>query len=313
MPKHHDTAFKDIFSHPEFVQQLLENFTPDDIGKQLDYSTLTVHPGHYITPLFDEKIEDLVWSVKLVPDSPRESETTVYLFLLLEFQSTVDATMPLRMLHYVAAFYHQLVKQKKLHLGKDTLPPVFPFVLYNGEAKWTPPLDMQGITQPVPPMLRPYQPQLRYYLLDEKRLADDSLAEIDAPLSGLFSVEKCQDHHAMEAAIKQLLAKTYHHPDRQRIERALVIWLKRHLRHTGFNTTIEDNSRLEDVPDMLNFEQERRQWKQEGIQEGMQQGIRRGREETALRLLALGLLDDKQVAKVAGLPLDRVQQLKSHE
>lgn len=58
---------------------------------------------------------------------------------------------------------------------------------------------------------------------------------------------------------------------------------------------------------MLNFEQERQQWKQEGMQAGVQQG----REETALRLLALGLLDDKQVAKVAGLSLNRIQQLKS--
>ena len=28
MTKHHDTGYKELFSHPEFVQQLIEGFAP---------------------------------------------------------------------------------------------------------------------------------------------------------------------------------------------------------------------------------------------------------------------------------------------
>ncbi|KXS52745.1 MAG: hypothetical protein AWU57_2872 [Marinobacter sp. T13-3] len=29
---HHDTGYKELFSHPEFVQQLLEGFAPPEIS-----------------------------------------------------------------------------------------------------------------------------------------------------------------------------------------------------------------------------------------------------------------------------------------
>ena len=30
MAKHHDTGYKELFSHPEFVQQLIEGFVPPE-------------------------------------------------------------------------------------------------------------------------------------------------------------------------------------------------------------------------------------------------------------------------------------------
>ncbi|WP_268874689.1 Rpn family recombination-promoting nuclease/putative transposase [Vreelandella massiliensis] len=62
---HHDTGYKELFSYPEFVQQLIEGFAPADIAGLMDFSTLTNHSGNYITPLFEEKFEDVVWSVEV--------------------------------------------------------------------------------------------------------------------------------------------------------------------------------------------------------------------------------------------------------
>ena len=31
----------------------------------MDFTTLQLHSGNYITPLFEEKFEDLVWSVQV--------------------------------------------------------------------------------------------------------------------------------------------------------------------------------------------------------------------------------------------------------
>lgn len=131
----HDTGYKALFSHPEFVEALLDGFVPHSISRLLDYRTLNNEQGHYITPLFEEKIEDVVWSVQFRPDNGGHTQT-LYLYILLEFQSSVDAGMPLRMLLYSAAFYHQLLKHKKLPPGQK-LPAVFPVVLYNGKARWT--------------------------------------------------------------------------------------------------------------------------------------------------------------------------------
>lgn len=65
--KHHDTGYKEVFSYPEFVQQLIQGFAPQEIAKLMDFTTLKQHNSHYITPLFEEKLEDVVWSVLKMP------------------------------------------------------------------------------------------------------------------------------------------------------------------------------------------------------------------------------------------------------
>ncbi|MGF1546408.1 MAG: Rpn family recombination-promoting nuclease/putative transposase, partial [Thiotrichales bacterium] len=164
MGNHHDTGYKELFSHPEFVQQLIEGFAPAEIAGMMDFATLTLHSGNYITPLFEEKFEDLVWSVEVQWGGERHQ---VYLYLLLEFQSSIDQTMPIRLLHYVACFYDHLLKTKAANTAAG-LPPVFPVVLYNGAQRWSARRDIYEMVKPEPPeFLRPYQPHLSYYLIDE--------------------------------------------------------------------------------------------------------------------------------------------------
>ena len=47
---HHDSGYKELFSYPELVQQLIEGFTPKELVKLMDFNTLKQHNGHYITP-----------------------------------------------------------------------------------------------------------------------------------------------------------------------------------------------------------------------------------------------------------------------
>jgi predicted transposase YdaD len=88
---YHDTGYKLLFSHAELVQQLLEGFAPAELVKLLDFTTLTLVNGSYVTPNTDQREDDIVWSVSM-------GDTTLYLYILLEFQSTVDAAMPVRMM-----------------------------------------------------------------------------------------------------------------------------------------------------------------------------------------------------------------------
>ncbi len=59
------------------------------------------------------------------------------LYLLLEFQSTVDRLMAVRLLTYVGLLYQDLAAAGEIPPG-GPLPPVLPIVLYNGQAlpKW---------------------------------------------------------------------------------------------------------------------------------------------------------------------------------
>lgn len=158
--KHHDLGYKEVFSYPEFVQQLIEGFAPRNIAGLMDFSTLQNHSGSYITPLFEEKLEDVVWSVEVVyPNSESvhseqaevqqqpEQRQRIYLYILLEFQSRIDHTMPIRLMHYVACFYDHLLKTTPL-TPCEGLPPVFPVVLYNGSRRWSAQQDIYAMSNP---------------------------------------------------------------------------------------------------------------------------------------------------------------------
>jgi len=242
---HHDTGYKEVFSHPEFVQQLIEGFIPHEIAQIMDFSTLRNHSGNYITPLFEEKFEDVVWSVEISWEGVTQR---VFLYILLEFQSQVDQTMPIRLMHYTACFYDHLLKHRETRPSQG-LPPVLPIVLYNGSQRWSAKQDIYEMVQPEPPaFLRVYQPHLRYYLADEGRYTDAELGLNPTPLSGMFSVENAGDSWAaLQRAVDRIVAIIQADPNRDRIDRVVTRWIKRHLSRLGAGVNLDQlNSLVED-------------------------------------------------------------------
>ena len=101
-PALHDTGYKFLFSHADLMRELLEVFAPPGVAELLDYATLRPVPGSFITPAMKRREDDVVWSIEL-------QGQRIYLYLLLEFQSSIDRGMPVRMMQYVAALYARLI------------------------------------------------------------------------------------------------------------------------------------------------------------------------------------------------------------
>lgn len=247
--RHHDTGYKELFSHPEFVQQLIEGFAPSEIAELMDFSTLRQHNGHYITPMFEEKIEDVVWSVEVTWQGTTER---VFLYILLEFQSAVDHTMPIRLANYVISFYSSLLKQKVVTPGQG-LPPVFPVLLYNGAKPWTAPRDINAmITPQLPTPLRAYQLHMQYYLIDEGRYTDEELSLRQTPLSGIFSVENAGESlEGLQRGVDRIVAMIKADPDKERIDRITTRWLKRHFHWLGAKVNLDQINSLVEDKEML--------------------------------------------------------------
>lgn len=162
--------------------------------------------------------QDVVWEVSF-----RHGEATVplYLCLLLEFQSQPDWHMPHRMLSYVASFYQGLVKQKRLNLRLDKLPPVLPVVLYNGKPRWSVATRMQHIIAPVPKALRHFQPQLSYFLIDGQRLTKEAFEQAPEPLGNMLSLNQTQNAEDYIALWEALRRKIKAHPEYQQLDGAI--------------------------------------------------------------------------------------------
>ncbi len=279
------------------VQQLIEGFVLKDIVERLDFNTLKQHSGHYITPVFDTKEEDVVWSVKAQLSENESIE--IYLYILLEFQSKIDHTMPVRFMHYIANFYSHLYKNKQLK-PTEFLPPVFPIVLYNGNSRWMAKTNIVDMIHSVPDILKPYQPHLKYYLIDEGGYSEIQLEQISTPLSAVFSLENAKDGEKMIQAILRAsqIIQLQQGERREVIDKVLTRWLKRHLQRLGAEVNIETIENITENPSMLAENLEN--WKEVLVQQGKQEGLQKGKEAFAKGII-LSRFKDADVSKVESL------------
>lgn len=129
----HDSGYKLLFSHPRLVQDLITGFVQPDWLNSIDFNTLEPYKASFVTDDLRQRHDDSIWRLKF-------KETWLYLYLLLEFQSSDDYFMANRVMTYVGLLYQDIIHAESLSKG-DCLPPVLPIVLYNGLSNWSGPLN----------------------------------------------------------------------------------------------------------------------------------------------------------------------------
>ncbi|MFZ4539587.1 Rpn family recombination-promoting nuclease/putative transposase [Propionivibrio sp.] len=196
---------------------MLEVFAPPGITELLDYATLRPETGNFITPAMRKREDDVVWSIKL-------QGQRIYLYLLLEFQSSIDKGMPVRMMQYVAALYDHLVRSKAIDLA-DGLPPVLPIVIYNGDARWNHSPEVFDLIQPHPAVLTEFQPKLKFWLLDEGRFSVEHLEGLHRVMAAIFRMEHARDTEEVKRAIRYLGQSVAQSPYKQTIDKAVMQWM----------------------------------------------------------------------------------------
>ena len=264
MSHDHDSSYKFLFSTPELVRDLILGFVPDEWLHSLDYTTLEKVPGSYITEDFRSRADDIVWRVKVGGE-------WVYLYLLIEFQSSVDKYMALRMMVYQGLLYQDLIKRGEV-LADGRLPPVLPIVLYNGSARWSAVTDVFELIPLVPGLVEQFKPRLKYLLIDENAYTDSELSSVKNLVAAVFRIE----HPASPEAIGQLLGLLNEWlSDRPDLRRMFALWIRATLmRKVEYRIVLPLIDDLQELNIML--AERLKEWahgyKAEGIQQGMQQG-----------------------------------------
>ncbi|MFZ4625017.1 MAG: Rpn family recombination-promoting nuclease/putative transposase [Rhodoferax sp.] len=262
----HDNSYKLFFSHPEMVRDLLAGFIHQPWVAELDLTTLEIVSGSYVADDLRDREDDIIWRVRL-------RDRWLYLYLLLEFQSTVDAHMAVRVLTYLGLLYQDLIRQKQF-TPNGLLPPVLPIVLYNGKPRWRAALNISQLIEAPPGRLRDYTPQLKYLLLDEGAIDETSPLALRNLVAALFGMEKSRGADNADRIVG-LLANWLDQPEQASLRRAFVVWIKRVFlpgRLPGVDLT-----KLVDLMEIKTMLAESvvewtEQWKQQGLQQGLQQG-----------------------------------------
>ena len=277
----HDSLYHRLFSDPRLVAQLLRDSIPALVLAGFDLDSMERVNAKLHAETGERREPDMVWRI------PRNDDSDVYVMLLLDFQSTSDYRMALRVLVYVGLLWQHLVKENRLLPGRR-LPPVLPLVLYNGARRWTAPLslgELVGLPEGSP--LWPMQPQARYHIIDEGAIPDDELAKRDTLTSLLFQAERSEPPQAADIAAKLVL----YFKGNSGFDDLQSGFLE--LLNNGLQTIDPDvvlPKSLEEMANMQSMLVERakaltQQWKQEGKQEGKLEGIQEGMAALLMRQL----------------------------
>ena len=280
----HDHGYKRLFSHPQTVEELLRGFLAADWVERLDFSTLERVGNSFVSEDHRERRTDVIWRV-LWKDGKRRSDV----YLLLEFQSTSDPFMSVRILTYVGLLLEEIIRKRKLRRNA-CLPIVLPIVFYNGKGPWRAPLDLISLFVEMPEGPQRHLPRLRYLLLDESRmdLSHPDLAENRVAI--LFRIEVSRAPEDVLRLTRELV-KLLPPGEDPELRRTILAWLTSVLRRTFPGVIIPATVNLEDFPMSLEDNmaawrtRQEREWRRNGLREGKREGRAEGMHQILLRLL----------------------------
>ncbi len=288
----HDSGYKLLFSFPYLVECLIRGFVPGPWIRRLDFSSLETvseaHPRDEIGIRYDDVIWRLRW---------RDSGSWIYVYLMLEFQSTDDPFMAVRMLDYGGGLYRQLVRALKPK-RVDKLPVVLPVVLYRGQTAWRSAEEVFDLIAPAPREIEAYLPHLRYLLLDANAYPAHQLESMRNPVACMLWLEGSRKLRTEPIdEIDQLLSG----PEVAGLRRAFALWLTTTFLPSRLpGVTVSEVEKLKEVSPMIaeNAIDWSTQWREEGRRKGEAEGRRKG--EAALLL--------RQLSRLYGPPAPAIEE-----
>ncbi len=126
--KQHDPLVRKHLSNIEVAKDFLDIHLPLEIKSRCDLSSVVVESGSYIDDDLKTHCSDIVYKLKLLTG---DQDSCIYVYTLIEHQSSPEVLMPLRILRYQLAIIQKHLDNKKVS-NDHKLPLVVPLVLYNG-------------------------------------------------------------------------------------------------------------------------------------------------------------------------------------
>ena len=305
----HDLSYRDFFSHLRMIRDLLREIVGEQWVERIDFDSGELVNTSF-AKLFTNRETDIVWKF-----GRKDGGEPVYVYILIEFQSRPDPTMPVRFMVYVGLFYQKLLESQPAARGK--LPLVIPIVMNTGPERWNVATDLGSLIGDLDPSAEIYRPQLRYHLIDEAAYPREKLEALSSPVAELFRLETSDNWLEVQSSIhrlRQSLSAT-----EGALREAFGSWLQEVIvPRLGFSEAVSAKRTLEEVETMLaesidRWKREiREEGREEGLQEGRQKGLQEGRREEGARLvlrqlrLKFGALEPAIESRVRSADADRL-------
>jgi predicted transposase/invertase (TIGR01784 family) len=124
----HDSMVGAVLRDPAEAASLLRTYLPDEVQQGLNWSTLKLAEGSFVDEDMRRSESDLLYEIERV-----SGLNTVWVYTLIEHQSTPDRWMRFRLLKYCCRIWDMNLAQRP---PPSELRPIVPLVFYQGERSW---------------------------------------------------------------------------------------------------------------------------------------------------------------------------------
>ena len=189
----HDAKSKVLYSLPQTIEALARAVAPAMAG-EMDFTRLARLSAEYASTAQRSRYGDMLWEFHL-----RDGAAVL---IVVEFQSDIDHTMPLRLLQYTGSAWLEWARVRSPKVG-DRIPLVMPVLVYGGRARWTPPTRLERLLPVAGARWLAGQPRFEYLLLEERRGGTESLPD-DNLVAQLVAVARARGRREMVRAVSRL-------------------------------------------------------------------------------------------------------------
>lgn len=304
--KKHDKLIKTILKEKQEMAKMINQFimTKEKIEKE----ELIKCTNSYITNKYKTKEADMVYKLK-----------NKDIYFLVEHQSSVDNTMPYRLLNYCIDIIQEWGKNRKGN-KKEYYPIVVPIVIYTGSQKWKVTTNFKN-KQISTAVFENYKIDFKYNLIDINKLSNQTLLESNSMFGYGMLIEKSKNKQELRKNIEKMIDIE---KDKEKIDELanIIVYLLNDVLEeteqeellskingkvgeesmsTLYDRLLEENKRI--------LNQGRREGKMEGRREGILEGKLEGKIEMIKNLIKMNMKEE-DIIKASEIDKQEFEKIK---
>lgn len=289
----HDKIFRRILDDKKEVAKFINKALK--LEKQLTEKEIEKYNSSFITLELKNQECDVIYKM--------ENQDV---FFLIEHQTKIDYTMPLRILEYVVEIMKSAIDKDKLGKKEYRFPVVIPVVLYTGRKKW----NVSNYIKEVQENLMGYEGVdfAKYNIVDINNYTEEELLQEENFLSKAMLIEKAKYTGNLVICLEKIVEEinikksVYTKEQRELLITIIELVLKRKLEDKESEKLIKslkgEESQMLAVLEMIDEENKRI----------FRKGEKKGKIETAKKMLEKGI-DIETVMEITGL---KEKEIKSN-
>lgn len=281
--------------HDKIFRQVLE-----DKKEVVSFINKTLNLEHRKEELKEQDIEK--YNENFITNSFQYAQTDIVyrkkgedIFFLIEHQSTVDYSMPYRILMYSIEIMKSIIDEKQLKKKAYKLPMVYPIIIYTGNKKWNVERYIEARQQKIPGCepVRFYE----YNVVDIHEYSENELLEDKTFLSKIMLLEKATTSQEIIENLRKIIEKGLTEKNTIFVRRMIGYIFNKQIGEEESQKLLEElqiekgeknmleellKKGLEEEIKKLKKVEKRRaieQGKKEGIEQGKKEGFEKGKRE----------------------------------